>query len=89
MSSIFLPPPEILKAKVRSQMIHVMLTVLMAFVVIGLTHRPYVAVMMFASAWMGSIFMFVGGPLPLWRILAAVAFNGVIFYLLARFVLPG
>jgi len=81
-------PPEAVMARIRSQMIHVMLTLVVAGIVHQLTHRWQALFMIPFTSWLSSIYMFAGGALPFWRILAAVVFNGVIFYLLCRFVLP-
>ena len=90
MDTTLLPYPlDEMRAKFRAQMAHVILTFFMGWGIAALTHRPIVMVPVLASAWMASIFMFAGKSIALWRVVAAVAANGVIFYLLARFVLPG
>jgi hypothetical protein len=82
-------PLDEMRAKLRGQLAHVILTFFMGWAIAALTHRPVVMVPVLVSAWMASIFMFAGKGIALWRIVAAVAANGVIFYLLARFVFPG
>ena len=89
MDTTSLPPPAFLRAKLRAQMTHLLVTIVMGWAVATLTHRPEVMNFVLAAGWAGSIFMFAGGAIALWRILLAVAINGVLFYLLARFVLPG
>ena len=72
----------------RSQFTHLILTLLTGWIVAALTHRPIAIIPVLASGWIASVFMFAGGPIALWRIFAGVAANGLIFYVVWRFLLP-
>lgn len=76
------------RAKVRSQMLHILMTLVAGWIVTTLTHRPLVMVPLLLSSWMASIFTFAAGAVPLWRLVASTAVTGIIFYFVARFVLP-
>lgn len=74
------------RARIRSQVTHLLLTLIMAWIVVSLTHKREALLSMISSAWMASVFTFAAGPIPLWRIAAGVAGCGILFYALCRFL---
>ena len=83
-----IPITDFERARMKSQMVNIWLTLASAFVVFLLTHRRELYVPMIGSAWMVSILLFPLGPIPLWRLALAAVVNGALFYVLGRFFLP-
>lgn len=72
----------------RSQLLYLMLTMGMLFV-LQLATRDRTTVLPFlavSSAWAASIFMFGAGPLASWRVVLAVLAQGGLWYLFHQFV---
>ena len=79
---------EWLRTEPGSRMFHVLLTVLAAGAVAQLTQERTALAMFLMTGWAASIFMFAGGALKPWRIVAAVASQVILYLLIVRVLLP-